>query len=157
MKLSEIKILTEQIEKNMKSLVQILTQLNKNLNPHGQPRENELCRHLQFMTDSEEEIIEFHLKKIVSEEHPYLVPVRSGKETNSPGKINEPFSKLANNYLKLRQSLLQLLRSASPTDWDRTGLHSEKGHISFEDVVRDINKRDKENIGFLNSELKALQ
>ncbi|GAB4368904.1 MAG: hypothetical protein Kow0042_10340 [Calditrichia bacterium] len=105
----------------------------------------------------EDEIVEFRLKKILEEEHPYIPRINVDRYKSSKRKYGERISDIKDEFFRLRRDLINLL-SGTPTDhWKRTGVHEQEGHVSFYEFVRRLVKKDDRNIHYLMEQLNIQQ
>jgi hypothetical protein len=68
---------------------------------------------------------------IAFEEHPTLVPFDQDKWSSGWLREKESIEEIMERFRLLRRSQMRLFRSVSGGDWDRTGLHPERGVISL--------------------------
>ena len=54
--------------------------------------------------------------------------------------------------LTIVQELIRLLHSTPAIYWDRTGFHELEGHVTFEEFVRRMIRKDKNNLSYLQEE-----
>ncbi len=106
------------------------------------------------LTEIQDEVIEFRLKKILSEQHPYL-PVINPQKLNK----NKSFSpaEIQSLFVKQRSALQQIVESLPRENWERKGLHENEGHITFRELVRRLIEKDQVFIERLLTLLKTLE
>ncbi len=106
---------------------------------------------LEMTTRLEDEIIDFRLKKIQNEEHPYLPTINVTRFKSGHSSLDSSLPACINRFLNHKKNLIKYLYSVPATDWDRTGVHQVEGHLSFNELVRRMIDKDS----WLQQELKA--
>ncbi len=148
---NNIKELIDHIEKNFRDYYALLNSLRERKRLLEEQSEvEELRDFFAQLTTIEEEVIEYRLKKVINEEHPYL-PLIHTENFNSTVYKEEAFLQIVEKFLKQRQELLKLLYSIPSNYWLRTGVHEEEGHITFQEFIRRMIEKDKANINFIKS------
>lgn len=101
---------------------------------------------LQLLMEIHDEVFIFRLKKIVSENNPYMPPkdIMRLRLQRREGPLS--IEKLLENFLQQRQEHEKLLCSLPAGDWQRTGLHASEGHISLEVLVRRLIEYDQDTL-----------
>ena len=100
----------------------------------------------------EDEVIQYRLKKILNEKHPFIPtidPNSVANKNNSPNTIFDIFQK----FISQRMELLQILTSIPNDAWERTGVHATEGHLPFYEFVRRMIEKDSGNISQLKSRI----
>lgn len=152
MKTEEVKRLINQVEENFRTYYTLFHPLAENPNILSNSEDIEKLKSFLFaVTAYEEEIIEFRLKKIIKEEHPYLPPIYPDKFKNHFSTQNEPLAETVEKFLKQRQELVKLLYGTPAVSWSRTGVDEETGHVTFEEIVRMLLKKDRDNLSFIKN------
>ncbi len=105
---------------------------------------------LKTLADIQDEVIDFRLKKIISEEHPYLPQIQIDKLKQFGPHSRQPIRQVVENFLQQRRSLLKLLHALPEENWERTGVHEVEGHVSFKELVRRMIEKDKKILSELN-------
>ncbi len=98
---------------------------------------------LEVLADLEDEIIDFRLKKILEEEHPYLPQIKLDRIKQTRLYRNFTLDEIVNHILQQRKSLLQILYVLPHDQWERTGVHENEGHIPFRELVRRLVTKDE--------------
>jgi hypothetical protein len=111
----------------------------------------QIDKYIRRLSRIEDEVIEFRLKKILKEEHPYIPIINTDKL--KLGKIypNLPFPHVIDHFLKQRRELLKFLEKLPKEKWARTGVHEKEGHVEFKEYVERLAKRDDSIITELES------
>jgi len=146
--------LINSFESHFREYYQLLNKLNEgNLSYIPNNSSWNLRDLLEMLADLEDEIIDYRLKKILEEEHPYLPQIRMERIRRNRIYRNFPLSRLVHHILQQRRSFLQLLYSLPPEKWERTGVHELEGHITFKEFVRRMIEKDKEILNQLHQAL----
>ncbi len=134
----------ENLNRNFQEYCSLLLPLEE-MDPLSLNRQSytEIQEYLITLIAVENEILEFRLKKIVEEEHPYLpeIHVDRLKQIHLIQPMELP--QLIDRFLLQRKQLNHFLRTVSDDQWDRTGLHAREGHVSFREFVNRIIKKDQ--------------
>lgn len=136
--------LIELFEGNFKQYNQLLNKLEGNpylLQSLGSNAE--LQEKLSLLTDIQDEIVDFRLKKIISEEHPYLPRINPEHLKQYGIHRQQPLQKIILDFLQQRRALIKLLHALPLENWERTGVHEDEGHISFKELVRRMIEKDR--------------
>jgi hypothetical protein len=153
MQLSAIQELIEGVKKTSNDFSKILMSFKNTDNvKKGIRNTRELYSFFSTLTSVEEDVIEYRLKKIIREEHPYLPAIDIDKIQQEYVLNSESLSKLFDKFLEQRQELIRLLHSTPAIYWDRTGFHELEGHVTFEEFVRRMIRKDKNNLIYLQEE-----
>lgn len=105
---------------------------------------------IAVLTEIQEEVVEYRLKKILKEEHPYIPTIKVEKIKSNGHHQHTPLPQLAEIFLAQRKALLQLLQTTPTAIWTRTGVHESEGHISFEEIIRRMAEKDRQVLANLN-------
>ncbi len=108
---------------------------------------------LEVLADLEDEIIDFRLKKILEEEHPYLPKIRLERIKQNRLYRNFTLDEIVNHILQQRKSFLQILYVLPHEQWERTGVHEDEGHIPFRELVRRMVVKDQAVLKELSEKL----
>lgn len=153
MQLNSIQDLIESVKKNSYDFNKLLVSMNKDkISKASIPKKEEFKSFFCTLTAVEEDVIEYRLKKIIREEHPYLPAIKLEEVQRRYALDDESLSKLVEKFLEQRQELVRLLHSTPAIYWDRTGFHELEGHVTFEEFVRRMVKKDKNNLSYLRHE-----
>ncbi|MGH1363609.1 MAG: hypothetical protein ACRBF0_08640 [Calditrichia bacterium] len=95
------------------------------------------------LTEMEEEIVEYRLKKILEEENPYIPEIKRSRGAS----ITPDTRALMSSFLENRRMLVRTLKTLPSMKWDRQGLHAREGHVSFRELIRRLAEKDH---GFLS-------
>ncbi|MEJ2048748.1 MAG: hypothetical protein P8Y60_02685 [Calditrichota bacterium] len=151
--MSAIQELIEGVKKTSNDFSKILMSFKNTDNvKKGIRNTRELYSFFSTLTSVEEDVIEYRLKKIIREEHPYLPAIDIDKIQQEYVLNSESLSKLFDKFLEQRQELIRLLHSTPAIYWDRTGFHELEGHVTFEEFVRRMIRKDKNNLIYLQEE-----
>ena len=99
---------------------------------------------LHLMTEVQDEILFFYLKKIVTMENPYLPKLRMNKIKERVEKSKLSFDQLLQQFHQQQDELLNLLCSLPEKTWAKTGLHETEGHITIIEIVDKLIKKNRE-------------
>lgn len=111
----------------------------------------EIDKYIRQLSRIEDEVIEFRLKKILTEEHPYIPIIHADKIKLSNIYPNLSFPEVIDHFLKQRRELLKFLEKLPKEKWVRTGVHEKEGHVEFKEYVERLTKRDASIIEELES------
>ena len=146
--------LIESVEGNFHQYSNLLRKIwdNPNLSDMNQhsPHLNEL---LKTLADIQDEVIDFRLKKIISEEHPYLPQIQIDKLKQNGPHSKQPLRQVVEYFLQQRRSLVKLLNALPEENWERTGVHEVEGHVSFKELVRRMIEKDRKILSELSQVL----
>ncbi len=98
-----------------------------------------------------DEVVDYRLKKILKEEHPYFPQINADKIRNGVIYQKETTRQLAQQFLRRRQELVRLLYAIPLDNWYRTGVHEFEGHVTFKELVRRMAEKDKQVLVEMNS------
>lgn len=142
-----MKELIQDLETNLRQYDAILNQIVQAIPGENPPAIKEL---LSTLSGIQDEIVDYRLKKILKEEHPYIPQIRAEKYNDK--SLQQPYSvdQLAQNFLTQRRELLKLLYTLPRESWNRTGVHEKEGHISFKELIRRMIAKDQEILSKLN-------
>ncbi len=119
---------------------------------------NKIQELLYTLTNIQEEVVDYRLKKILKEEHPYIPQIRLDEIRMSTHLRHNPsLAEIVHHFLKQRQDLLRLLNSLPAENWERTGVHELEGHITFKEFVRRMAEKDRQIISKLRQVLVPQQ
>lgn len=107
-------------------------------------RFRKVCDLISIMAAVQEEVVDFRLRKIVTEEHPYLPLININKLKNQQYEKHLSIQQLSERFLRQRRDLIQLLTELPASMWDRTGVHEVEGHVSFGELIRRMSVKDRE-------------
>lgn len=142
-----MKELIQDLESNFRRYDAILNQIVRAIPGENPPAIKELLYSLSSIQD---EVVDYRLKKILKEEHPYIPQIRvekfSGKSYQQPRSLDQ----LVQNFLTQRRELLKMLYTLPRESWNRTGVHEKEGHISFKELIRRMVEKDQEILSKLN-------
>ncbi len=149
-----IKHILECLNRNFQQYCDLLLPLRE-LNPSSQTDRfySDLQQYLATLVAVENEILEFRLRKILEEEHPYLPEIKIERivHINAIQMLDLP--QLIDRFLLQRKQLNHLLLTVSDEEWNRTGLHAKEGHVSFREFVNRIIKKDQDILEELKQKL----
>lgn len=153
MERSDIKVLIHRFEKNNYYYSSLLEKLETNANLDGQSSRNDLHSFITSLTAVEDEVIEFRLKKILSEENPYLPAIEVEHVTREYKNRNFTLDEIKEEFLKQRKNLIHFLYQTPAELWGRTGVHANEGHIQFRELIRRMVDKDRKNITYLSQKI----
>ncbi len=141
------KELIKKLEDNLSDYYRMLNALKSEYHSlASQTSEGQLDRkikeYLINLIQMEDEVIEFRLKKIIQEEHPYLPEIIPEVVKNTRLKPDNSMDKIVDRFLKQRLELIKMLYAIPSESWDRTGVHATEGHIPFRELVRRLADKD---------------
>jgi hypothetical protein len=139
-----VKELIQTMEDNFRQYSEILNKI-------GEVRQ--LKERLYTLVALQDEIIDYRLKNIIREDHPYIPQIKVEEIKEKSLYRNYSFTQLAESFLTQRRELLKLLHSLPSESWERTGVHEKEGHVSFKEFVRRMAEKDQQNIAELSREL----
>ncbi len=117
------------------------------------PQFHQIHDTLLQLTSVQEEVVNFRLQKILSEEHPYLPMLNINKLKQNKADSGLGLQQLCEDFLRERRILLKMLTTLPENSWSRTGVHEVEGHVSFGEVVRRMSIRDQQLIKQLDATL----
>ena len=149
----ELRDLIKLFEKNFLEYSRLIRKLgDDDANEPSIQSLTELKMHIRQLADIEEEIVEWRLKKILKEEHPYLPTINIQALHNS--NQEQPFLDICNHFLKKKKEVLKILYSLPADNWDRTGVHESEGHVPFKEFIRRMTEKDQQILGDFKSSLE---
>ena len=150
---STINDLIQSLEKNIKAFRMLLNPLKKEVNDKKSLSEaNMIKSFFSTLTAIEEDVIEFRLKKILQEEHPYLPAIHPEEMKYKFTFEQNSIKELLEKFLSQREYLVQLLCKTPSFRWERTGFHELEGHVPFVEFVRRMIKKDISNISYIKKQ-----
>jgi hypothetical protein len=150
---SKINELIQTLEKNFKSFKMLLNPLKKGINDKKSPSDAYMIKNfLGTLTAIEEDVIEFRLKKILREEHPYLPAIHPEEIKYKITFEENSIKELLEKFLNQREYLVQFLWETPSVRWERTGFHELEGHVPFVEFVRRMIKKDLSNISYIKKQ-----
>lgn len=152
----ELKDLIKLFEKNFLEYSRLIRKMGEDTSRESSIQSlSELKIHIRQLANLEEEIVEWRLKKILKEEHPYLPSIDIQTLHNSSSYQNQPFLDICNHFLKKKKELLKMLYSLPAENWNRTGVHEREGHVAFKEFIRRMTEKDKQILGDFKSSLES--
>ena len=143
----DVRDLIQSISTNLNQYAQLFEQIEQ-IEAFSSPGQtvNRLKQRLQSISFVQDEVIEFRLKKILQEEHPYIPQINPNKlHANMAGALQDTRQVIA-FFLNQRRVLTGLLNSISMDDWLRTGVHECEGHVTFKELIRRMAEKDHKTI-----------
>lgn len=144
--------LIHKMESNFRAFYQLLHPLaegNAEVPPNADAAHLEEI--LNLTTCIEDEVIDFRLKKIQNEEHPYLPAINVDRIKGGNSNMLTSLPESITIFLNHKKGLIKYLYSVPATEWERTGVHQVEGHLTFNELVRRMIDKDS----WLQQELKA--
>ena len=139
------------IEGSFEQYHQLLSRLDQqNAVTEAEQQLNQLQDLLTTITNLHDEIVEFRLKKILHEEHPYIPQININKLSDRLAAFDAPIDETVEKFLDRRRDLLSMLNRTPSDKWERTGVHEMEGHVSFKEFVRRMVDKDQQVISQLN-------
>jgi len=133
----DVRELIEAVENNYERYADLLEKLD------NQSNSSQVSTCVADLTEMEEEIVEYRLKKILEEENPYIPEIkRSSKFYHS-----QDTSTMIADFLEKRRKLVRTLKTLPSMKWERQGLHAREGHVTFRELIRRLAEKDH---GFLS-------
>lgn len=152
----ELKDLIKLFEKNFLEYSRIIRKMGEDSSRESSIQSlSELKVHIRQLANLEEEIVEWRLKKILKEEHPYIPSIDVHTLHNSEAYQNQPFLDICDHFLKQKKELLKILYSLPAENWNRTGVHETEGHVPFREFIRRMTEKDRQILGDFRSSLES--
>lgn len=142
-----MKELIQDLESNFRQYDAVLNQIVQAIPGENPPAIKELLYSLSSIQD---EVVDYRLKKILKEEHPYIPQIQVEKFNEGSYQQPRSLDQLAQNFLSQRRELLKMLYTLPRESWNRTGVHEKEGHISFKELIRRMVEKDREILSKLN-------
>jgi hypothetical protein len=142
-----VKELIQDLESNFRQYYAILNQIVQTIPGENPPAIKEL---LYSLSNIQDEVVDYRLKKILKEEHPYIPQIQVEKFSEKSFQQSCSLDQLAQNFLTQRRELLKMLYTLPRESWNRTGVHEKEGHISFKELIRRMVEKDQEVLSKLN-------
>ncbi len=140
----EIQELIQAHERNFQIYQRLLSQIDPSTSAEKVEHISLAVKSLLFTVNTvHEEVINFRLKKILSEEHPYIPKIHVKRLNVNPEHNGMTVHEMIANFLRLRRSLLDIFKGLSATDWHRKGLHEQEGHVTFYEFTRRMAEKDE--------------
>lgn len=152
----ELKELINLFEKNFLEYSRLIRKIGDDNS--GEPSIQSLTElkvHIRQLANIEEEIVEWRLKKILKEEHPYIPTIDIQTLHNSPSYQSQPFLDICNHFLKKKKEVLKMLYALPAENWNRTGVHEREGHVAFKEFIRRMTEKDQQILGDFKSSLES--
>lgn len=128
-------------EQNFHHYKKLFNQLKKDNSFQQQGEIKGLLHQLVCIHD---EVINYRLIKILSEEHPYIPQIRLNRLSINSHLFAMGTSQIVDHFLNQRMGLLSLIRTLGEDEWCRKGLHEREGHVSFGEFVERMAKKDED-------------
>ena len=77
----------------------------------------------------------YRYRKILAEDRPHIDPYDQEAFAERLRRQKEPVRDALERFRALREANLKLIRSTPKSDWDRYGVHAERGNESFGRIV----------------------
>lgn len=152
----ELKDLIRLFEKNFLEYSRLIRKIEEdNSRETSLQSFSQLKMHIRELANLEEEIVEWRLKKILKEEHPYIPAIDVQSINNSSSYQTQPFIEICTHFLKQKKELLKILYSLPAENWNRTGVHEREGHVAFKELIRRMTEKDKQILGDFKSSLES--
>jgi hypothetical protein len=146
-----VRELIQTVESNFRQYVEILNKIEEVFQHRGRNGESHQLQELVYiLAGIQDEIVNYRLKKILQEEHPYIPQLNMENIEEKSHRQNCSLTQLAETFLARRRELLKLLYSLPSESWERTGVHEKEGHVSFKEFVRRLAEKDQQSIAKLN-------
>lgn len=141
----EKEVLIQQIATIYEEFSRVYRELQRILPNLGQSeRFRKMVDLISVMAAVQEEVVDFRLRKIIAEEHPYLPLININKLKNQQYEKQLSIQQLSERFLQQRRELIELLTALPANTWTRTGVHEVEGHVAFEELVRRMTVKDRE-------------
>ena len=133
----DVRELIEAVETNYERYADLLEKLD------AQSSSSQVSNSVADLTEMEEEIVEYRLKKILEEENPYIPEIKR----SATFYHSQDTSAMIADFLEKRRKLVRTLKTLPSMKWDRQGLHAREGHVTFRELIRRLAEKDH---GFLS-------
>lgn len=133
----DVRELIEAVENNYERYADLLEKLG------DQSSSSQVSTCVADLTEMEEEIVEYRLKKILEEENPYIPEIKR----SSKFYPSQDTSAMIADFLEKRKKLVRTLKTLPSMKWERQGLHAREGHVTFRELIRRLAEKDH---GFLS-------
>jgi hypothetical protein len=99
-------------------------------------------------------VFSFRARLILAQDEPPLI----GYDQDAWARLARPgFGALLDAYAALRVANLELVRRTPPTEWDRFGMHTERGRTSFRLLTETAAGHDRAHLRQLEQTLAAVR
>lgn len=98
--------------------------------------------------------VAFRARAILAQDTPRLIGYDQEAWARLP---HPPFAELLDAFAALRAADLALVRGTPSADWDRVGIHTERGETSFRVTVETIAGHDRAHLRQLDQTLAAVR
>lgn len=139
------------VEENHQEFAQVFAEM-KGL-PH--PVSASILELIQTVAELQDEVIDFRLKKILNEEHPYLPAIHINKLKQNTIYRQYSLEEICATVLRQQAELLDMLTRLPHSSWLRTGVHESEGHITFQELVNRMVDKNRQNLIQLRRMLAA--
>ncbi len=143
--------LIQLVEKSNQQFLQIIDEI-KGLQP---PVSRQIVELMRTVAELQDEVIDFRLKKILNEEHPYLPAIRINKIKQNTLYSHYSFEEVCQTILRQQAELFEMLLRLPAASWLRTGVHESEGHITFQELVNRMVDKNQQNLIQLRRLLEA--
>ncbi len=149
----QIKNLISQIENNFQDFYSLLSPLLENHKKLNKKQLKHLSKYLGLVNFYESEMIEYCLQKILNEEHPYITDINLKRIQSKVDFQDFSLEDRIDIFFQQRQKLIQMLNTATLEQWDRTGVLSEEGHVTFFQLMERFLKKSKHIFDYIQKSL----
>ena len=146
--------LIQYIEGNFRQYFEILNKIGETgENDHISGEPYEVRELLYTLAGIQDEVVDYRLKKILKEEHPYIPHIEVEKIKRKGQLQTCSLDQIVQNFLSQRRELLKLLYSLPMESWNRTGVLEKEGHVSFRELIRRLGEKDQQILAQLSQAL----
>lgn len=137
--------LIQYIEGNFRQYFEVLNKIGESTASEDMKKEPYNVRELIYtLSGIQDEVVDYRLKKILKEEHPYIPHIEVEKIKRKSKLQTCTLDQIVQNFLTQRRELLKLLYSLPIESWDRTGVLEKEGHVSFRELIRRLAEKDQQ-------------
>ena len=116
-----------------------------------EPRERQTLqqkasRFLKKIAEVQDEVIDLRVKKILKEDRPYLPRISAESLAPAREARSDSAVEIGRYFCDRRRQLVKMLRDIPQSHWIRTGLHELDGHVTLEELIRRMGKKDMNQI-----------
>jgi hypothetical protein len=104
-----------------------------------------IVEHAWHMRDCESELYGMRIRKVLSEDAPYLEPISVEHWPDERGYLSKPIEQATREFRSLRENLVEHLKSAPETALQRVGTRIDGRRSTAIDLVAELLEHDQDH------------
>ncbi|MDQ1402134.1 MAG: hypothetical protein QOG03_450 [Actinomycetota bacterium] len=143
----------ERLRATVRDLVSLTTTLSAaQMRKAAAPREWSPAQVVAHLADAEL-VYGFRLRKVVTEPYPHLAAFDENAWADRFALIDEEPKDALARWRVLRESNLRIFDSLVDDEWERTGMHAERGEMSTADIAELLADHDRNHLDQIRKSL----